>query len=376
MKPKVIFTSNVFSADQIGKNDKISSAIRDTIRKLWEKLNFIAEIKIFNDRFVPVDYLEKEIKDFNPHIIGCHLSHPIGQKIQKNSNLFAISTSTAGYNHIHRLEDDNILITHTPGVLHETVADYTVALIMANLRNVIDLHIRVWDGKWAIDDKWDLDQDLSSMIRNKILGIIGMGEIGYEVLKLLSPWGIKINYYDLRRRDDVEKNFPGVEYIDNMDDIFRYSDIVSLHIPLNKHTEDLIDKNFMKLMKPNSLLINTARGGILKLNDLLDLLETGEKIINFSFDVFPNEPLDKKTLLRFKKIKEKYPNIRMVLMPHNASADANTRGKMVTLFLKDIIDLIESSNKGDLTKIHIIPEQKKMLDEKNWKIYDYWKEQL
>jgi len=77
-------------------------------------------------------------------------------------------------------------------------------------------------------------------------------------------------------------------------------------------------------MKNNSLLINTARGGILNIDDLLDLLEKKEIQINFSFDVFPNEPLDHRTLKRFKNIKEIQPNIRMILMPHNASADADT----------------------------------------------------
>jgi len=290
-----------------------------------------------------------------------------------DSEIVAISTSTAGYNHIERTEDDDIIITHTPGVLHETVADYTIALIMANLRNIVDLHNYVWNGKWTKDDKWDLDQQLSSVISHKTIGIVGMGEIGSEVLKKLYPWGLKIIYYDIRKREDLEQKFPGIEFKTSLNDIFKEADIISLHIPLNKHTQNLINKNLLKLMKNNSLLINTARGGVLNLDDMLNLLENREIQINFALDVFPEEPIDKETLERFKKIKAELPHIRMILMPHNASADADTRGRMVIIFLKDIINLIESKKIEDLEKVHVIPEHRRILNEKRWRIQEYWK---
>ncbi len=102
------------------------------------------------------------------------------------------------------------------------------------------------------------------------------------------------------------------------------------------------------------------------------MLENKEIQINIAFDVFPTEPIDSKTLARLKKIKRDQPNIRMILIPHNASADANTRGKMNILFLKDIIGIVESSSIEDLEEIHIIPEHKKQLKEKKWRIYNYW----
>ena len=304
--------------------------------------------------------------------MGCHLSHPISKDLLKNSKIFAIATSTAGYNHIQRTEEDDILITHTPGVLHQTVADYTIALIMANLRNIIDLNNYIWDGNWTPSDKWDLDQSLSAVIDNKIIGIVGLGEIGVELVKRLAPWGLKILYFDINRREDIENVYPDIEYKDDIKDLFKEADVISLHIPLNKHTEKLINRDLLKLMKKNALLVNTARGGILDLEALLTLLENREIQINLSFDVFPQEPIDSKSLERLKKVKAEQPDIRMVLMPHNASADADTRGKMVLLFLEDIIKIIESSNIGDLKDAHIIPEHKKILQRHKWKIYNYW----
>jgi len=371
-KPKVYLTSNVFSPKEIGSNEKINQSIKERIFNLWRKLNTISELKVFNGRFPSEIQLKTDLEDFNPDILGCHLSHPISSEILKNSKIFAVSTSTAGYNHINRIEKDDILITHTPGVLHETVADYTIALIMANLRNLIDLHNYVWEGKWTPKDKWDLDQSLSSVIDNKVLGIVGMGEIGTEVVKRLYPWGVKILYFDIRKREDIEEEYPNIEYRESLEEIFKEADIVSLHIPLNKHTEDLINHDLLKLMKDKSLLINTSRGGVLNLNDLLQLLEEHKIHIDFSFDVFPQEPIDKNTLIRIKKIKKSQPPIRIILMPHNASADADTRGKMNILFLEDIIRIIESSKIIDLQNAHIIPEHRKILTDRKWKIYDYW----
>ena len=371
-RPKIYFTSNVFSDKEIGSNEKISENLRKKIINLWQQLDKISEVNIFNGRFPSEAQIKKEVENFNPDILGCHLSHIISSDVLKNSNIFVVSTSTAGYNHIQRVEEDDILITHTPGVLHETVADYTVALIMVNLRNLLDLHNYVWNEKWTPNDKWDLDQSLSSIITDKTLGIIGLGEIGKGVVKRLSPWGVKILYYDIRQMKDFEKDYPLIEFRENIEDIFRKSDIISIHVPLNGHTENLVDKNLLKLMKKDSLLINTARGGVLDLENLVNMLENKEIQINIAFDVFPIEPIDSKTLARLKKIKIAQPNIRMILIPHNASSDANTRAKMNILFLKDIIKIIKSSSIEDLKEIHIIHEHKNQLTEKKWRIYKYW----
>lgn len=373
-KPKVFFTSNVFTPEEIGKEKSVNQDIRDSIRNLWQVLDKIAEIKVFNGRFPNSEKIEGIIKRFNPLILGCHLSHPIPAKLLEKSNLIAVSTATVGYNHIQRPKENKVLITHTPGVLHDAVADYTIALIMSNLRNLIDLHNYVWNGDWTALDKWDMDQKLSTSLTNKILGIVGLGEIGSEVAKKLKNFDVKILYYDNFQRAELETLLPNLEYVSDLKKLFSKADIITLHIPLNRKTENLIDQDLLKLMKPNSLLINTARGKILNLNDFLDLLEQQKVFVNFAFDVYPKEPIDKKTLNRIRAIKKSHPNIRITLMPHNASADANTRGKMVILFLEDIIKLLKSKSLVDIDDVHIIPEQKHKLQEIKWRIKDYWEE--
>ncbi|MFX1454534.1 MAG: NAD(P)-dependent oxidoreductase [Promethearchaeota archaeon] len=371
-KPKVYLASNVFSDLEIGSNETISENIRYEIKTLWKQLNEISELKVFNGRFPSENQIYRDIREFNPDIIGCHLSHSLNSELLGNSNVIAISTSTAGYNHIQKPPKDDILITHTPGVLHETVADYTISVIMANLRNLIDLHNYVWNNNWTADEKWDLDQSLSSVITNKVVGIVGLGEIGKQLIRRLYPWDIKILYYDINRMNDFEQEFPSIEFKENIEDVFKESDIVSIHVPLNQHTEKMINRNLLKIMKKNALLVNTARGPVLDLEDLLNLLESNEIQINIALDVFPIEPLDTNSLERFKKIKRARPEIRMILIPHNASADADTRGQMDILFLKDIIKIIKSSSLDDLDKIHLIPEHKIQLRNKEWRIFRYW----
>jgi glyoxylate reductase len=371
-KPKVFFTSNIFTLDEIGSNKRISEDLRNTIKNLWYHLEQIAEIEIYNGRFPETSEIQAYIKESDPIILGCHLSHLIPAKIIQSSNLIAVCTATVGYNHIQIPNKNNVLITHTPGILHEAVADYTIALIMSNLRNLIDLHNYVWAGNWNPSEKWDMDQNLSHSLKNQVLGIIGLGEIGSEIAKKLQNYKIKIIYYDIQRRINLENQLPNLEYVDNLEDLFREADILSLHIPLNEKTEDLIDRNLLKLMKHNSLLINTARGKVLNLQDFLNLLEKGEIFVNFALDVYPEEPIEKNTLKRIKAIKKMQPEIRINLMPHNASADADTRARMVILFLQDIIKLLKSKNLEDLKRVHLIPEQKNKLREINWRIKKYW----
>jgi glyoxylate reductase len=374
-KPKVFFASNVFTANEIGNNKSISQDIRDSIKKLWSLLKKIAEIEIYDGRFPNKIEIETCIDQYNPIILGCHLSHTISANLLEKSNLIAICTATAGYNHIEQPENNKVLITHTPGVLYEAVADYTIALIMSSLRNLISLHNSVWNGNWTPSEKWDIDQKLSKSLKNQILGIVGLGEIGSEVAKKLQNFDIRVLYHDIQRREQLEHILPHLEFVSNLKELFAEADIISLHIPLNKNTENLIDRKLLKLMKHGSLLVNTARGKILNINHFLDLLEGKEIAVNFAFDVYPEEPINKEILKRIKAIKKSQPDLRMILMPHNASADANTRGRMVILFLEDIIKLLQSKGIQDLKDVHIIPEQSIKLQEINWRIKGYWKQQ-
>jgi glyoxylate reductase len=374
-KPRVYLTTPVFI--DIAKNPKLSQPVRDAIMKAWDDLQSVADVETSTERFPDVAEIKKQITNPRTRFVGCHLSHKIEAKWIENSSVVAVSTATMGYDHVGQVP--GVIITHTPGVLNLAVGDYTVALIETALRNTNGLHEYVWSGNWKPGEKWDLDGNLSRSLENQVVGIIGLGEIGVELARRLQPWHVRLLYYDIVRREDIEAEYTNLEFRPEMKAIFEEADIISLHIPLNEHTKGIINKDLLSVMKDGALLVNTARGGILNTNDLLELLETGEKKINFATDVYETEPLPLDVLERFRAIKETCPDLRFVLMPHNASADANTRGTMAKMILEDLYWLVTSTGLDNLQSCRIIPPQKKPLFTENkisaYRISKYWKGQ-
>lgn len=375
-KIKVYLTTPVFK--EIVDHPLVSKYKKDRILDLWNQLLSETDLKVASSRFPEVDEMQDEISDWKAQIIGCHLSHSITADILSQEQIFAVCTSTSGYNHITPVP--GILMTHTPGVLHKTVADFTIALILSNLRNIVSLHNFVWNEKWSPEQLWDLDEKLSTTIDNLTLGIVGMGEIGKELTKRLAPWGIKIIYYDLKQQTDFEEKYPMIEFKNKVYKVFSEADIISLHIPLMQGTFHLVGENLLKLMKPGALLVNTARGSIIDTKTLIDLLEKKQISINLAFDVYEDEPINLDDLKKYKKIAKENPKLRFTFTPHNASADADTRAEMVAMMLEDILRLARSKSFLDLKGIRLVPEQRfltesiKRSDFERYRIYKIWGE--
>ena len=371
-KPRVYITTPVFT--DIAENPKVSQDVRAAILQAWDDLLGVADVETSKERFPDAAEIKKQVTDPRTRFVGCHLSHKIEADWIAKSNMVAVCTATMGYDHVGQVP--GVIITHTPGVLNLAVGDYTVALIETALRNTNGLHEYVWSGNWKPGEKWDLDGNLSQSLEKQVVGIIGLGEIGVEVARRLQPWHVKLLYYDIVRREDLEAEY-NMEFREDMKSVFEDANIISLHIPLNDHTKGIINKNLLSVMKDGALLVNTARGGILNTNDLLELLEAGEKKINFATDVYETEPLPLEVLERFRAIKENYPELRFVFMPHNASADANTRGTMAKMIFEDLYWLVTSRGPDDLQSCRIIPPQKKALFDENkvnaFRISKYWK---
>ncbi|NMC08462.1 MAG: hypothetical protein GYA24_24855 [Candidatus Lokiarchaeota archaeon] len=374
-KPRVYITTTVFK--DIANNPLLSKNVREEIDKAWKALQSVADVVVFNGRFPDQAEIKKQLADPATRFIGCHLSHKIDAESLARSNVVAVCTATMGYDHVGQAP--GVIITHTPGVLNLAVGDYTVALIETALRNTNGLHDHVWTGEWSQKAlPWDLDGNISRSLDGQVLGIVGFGEIGIELARRVQPWKVKILYYDIVRREEAEKQF-NMEFRPDMKSIFKEADIVSLHIPLNKQTQGIINKHLLSEMKDGALLVNTARGGILNTADLIDVLDSGSKKINYATDVFETEPIPLDVLEKFKAIKRKHPEIRFVFMPHNASADGNTRGTMAKMLLEDLYWLVTSRNIDDVKRCRIIAPQKKALFDEGkaaeYRISKYWMEQ-
>ena len=174
-------------------------------------------------------------------------------------------------------------------------------LIFSLFRQLLFHHHSVTKGPWK-----NLKHTNTELF-GKTLGIYGLGRIGREIAKKASALGVKILYFDIIRQYDLEKEMD-ITYV-FPDDLLKNSDIVSYHVPKTKFTRHIINKNSLKLMRPDSLLVNASRGDVQDENAIYNALISGE-IAAAGLDVFEIEPLPKKSPLCDLK--------NVVLTPHSA----------------------------------------------------------
>ena len=236
-------------------------------------------------------------------------------------NLKTISTYSVGYDHIDvkYAKKQGISIGYTPEVLTDATADLTFALILDLLRRVTEGDRIIRRQRWTqIYGAYDY---VGTDISGKILGILGFGRIGIAVAKRVRAFGMNIIYHNRHRLSKNTEKSLGVKYV-TFDQLFKKSDVVSLHVPYTKETHELVDIKLFKKMKKTSFIINTARGKIIKENDLIYALK--KKIIaGAALDVFRNEPIGLSNPLT------KMQNV--VLSPHIGSSTAETRKKMAEI---------------------------------------------
>ena len=221
-----------------------------------------------------------------------------------------------------------IVVTNTPDVLTQAVAEYTIALLFSRARRVAEADRFMRTGKFK---GWEPQLFLGSDISQKTLGIVGLGRIGVEVARRMHDgFGLKILYYDVKRNQKLEKEF-GLEYR-SLHALLRESDFVSLHVPLLSSTRHLIGTREFKVMKKTAYLINTARGAVVDEKALVFALKTN-MIKGAALDVFENEPKLSPGLAKLQNV---------LLTPHIASATEETRDAMAELAAKNIIMVLEN----------------------------------
>lgn len=182
--------------------------------------------------------------------------------------LRVVGTATVGFDHVD--VPDGVAVVSVPDYCTEEVADHTLALIFALLRGVVPLASGPWDAKSAGPLR---------VVRGLRIGIIGLGRIGSAVAERLRALGCEVLAHDIRPIPE------GVSLVE----VLAQSDIVSLHVPLTRETRRLIGRDELALMKPDALLINTARGAVVDLDALLDALRDG-RLGGAALDVLPTEP--------------------------------------------------------------------------------------
>ena len=249
--------------------------------------------------------------------------------IQSLPDLKAITQYAVGFDNIDVkfATSQGIVVTNTPGVLTETTADLTWALMMATARGIPQADRYVKEGKWKVG--WGPMMLLGNDVYGATLGVIGMGRIGSAVAHRAKGFSMKILFTDAlenKTTGSVEKEVGATRT--DLDTLLRESDIVTIHVPLNPETRGMIDEKELAMMKPGAVLVNTSRGAVINEFALADVLRSGH-LRGAGLDVFNEEPLPLDSpLLKLQNV---------VLTPHIASASFATRARMATMCSENLI---------------------------------------
>ncbi len=227
-----------------------------------------------------------------------------GEVIKSSPNLKMISVAFTGIDHvdIQACKEQGVTICNAAGYSTHSVAELTFGLILSTLRNIVPCDLATREGK----TKAGL---VGNELYNKTLGIIGTGAIGRRVGQIGKAFGCKVLGYSRTERQDAKDI--GITYT-SLEELLKESDIISLHVPLTDETKLLINKERIDLMKPSSILINVARGGVVDSEALAEALNN-DQIAGAGIDVFEMEP----------PIPQEHPLLNaknVVLAPHVAFA--------------------------------------------------------
>jgi len=220
-----------------------------------------------------------------------------------------IASFGAGVDHIDlaAARAKKILVTNTPGVFTEDTADMTMALILSVPRRLSEGEKLMRSGRW---EGWKPSGMLGHCIGGKKLGIVGMGRIGQAVARRASGFGLSIVYHNRRQLPPAVEESLRAAYVANLEDMIRECDIITLHCPHTAETHEMINAERIRMMKPSTYLINTARGDLVDEDALIEALQN-ERIGGAGLDVYQNEPDIDPRFLTLKNT---------VLLPHMGSA--------------------------------------------------------
>lgn len=235
-------------------------------------------------------------------------------------NLKIVANYAVGFNNIDvlALQERGVVVTNTPGVLTTTVAEYTMALILAVVKRIPEADRYTRSGQFQ---GWAPELFLGANLSGKTLGIVGAGRIGGEVARRLAiGFGMRVIYHDVKPNSEIEQESSAVYYA-QLEELLREADVVSIHVPLLPSTRHLINADRLAIMKSSAYLINTARGEVVDEIALVEALRNG-LIKGAGLDVFEKEPSLAPGLTALDNV---------VLTPHIASASEEARRRMSEL---------------------------------------------
>lgn len=299
---------------------------------------------VFFSTFKSGEEMPPEVKKIEAMILSLEL---VDERLLTNvPRLKIVARYGVGYDNVdvEACTRRGIYVTHTPGVLSHAVAELTIGLMLCLSRRLIhaDRYART---EWALPkENGGARLPMGIDLYGKTLGIIGLGRIGYEVAVRARAFGMKIIYYDVKRKVDAEKTL-GAQYVD-LKTLLENSDFVSIHVPLTPQTRCLIGERELRLMRPTAYLINTSRGSVVDEEALCRALKEGW-ISGAGLDVFVKEPLPLDSPL------VKMENV--VLAPHIGTYTIETRGAMAMMCIENV----RAALMGKIPP-NLVPEQREI----------------
>ncbi|MDZ7658879.1 D-glycerate dehydrogenase [Fodinibius sp.] len=269
------------------------------------------------------------------------LSNPITEKvIAAGANLKIIANHAVGYNNIdlEAARKHDVAVANTPDVLTDSCAEFTIGLMLAVSRRLVEAQKYLLDGKF---DNWEPLGFLGKELNGSTLGIIGMGRIGTGVARRAKALGMDIIYHNRSKvNPDLEQELDA-KYCSTVQELVSQSDIITLHCPLTDETHHLINEEILSLMSDDTILINTSRGPVVDEEALAHALHNGS-IGGAGLDVFENEP-------------ELHPKLKTapncIRTPHIASASFQTREAIGMLAADAIIGILEGRPASEIPNL-------------------------
>jgi glyoxylate reductase len=283
------------------------------------------EMKVWEDELPPPREVMLREARANDGLLTLLTDKIDAELMDANPRLRVVSNHAVGFDNIDipAATARGLPIGNTPGVLTDTTADFAFTLLMSSARRISEAVDYVRAGKWKT---WGPKLLTGPDVHNATLGLIGFGRIGQGMAKRASGFGMRVLYYDVSRREDLEKSM-GVLYAD-LDTLYRESDFISIHTDLNDSTRRMINASAFAKMKRTAIVINTARGPIIDPNALYDALKSGT-IGGVALDVTDPEPLPLSSPL--------YSLPNCLIVPHIASASVATRAKMAQMAAANVL---------------------------------------
>jgi glyoxylate reductase len=242
-------------------------------------------------------------------------------------HLDIISQFSVGYDNIDIPEATKlgIPIGYAPGAMSDATADVAFGLMLAVSRKMFYMHKSIAKGEWTY---FKPKANLGIELKNKTLGIFGLGRIGMEMaIRCKGAYKMNIIYHNRKRNEEAEKLL-NAQWV-SFEELLRQSDVLSVHCALNKESLDIFNKDAFSKMKPTSIFINTARGGVHNEKDLLEALNK-KNIWGAGLDVTNPEPMDANNPLL------SMPNVAIV--PHIGSSTEEARNEMARLAALNIVE--------------------------------------